>query len=128
VTARPTASDVKARVDEARRNADLVMPGIWGALQGTAPRDRWDHAAARLKAAAEAIAKAQAALAAMEKLEPYCTACGEPILNLTAGWSHFRDGEWPELTVGRLTAGAPLELVEPGHEPDLDWREVPDAR
>jgi hypothetical protein len=111
VTDKPTARDVKKHLDEARRNADLTMGCIWGALQGTAPADRWDRAADRLKAASEALAAAAAALAGMDKQEPYCTVCGEPILSLMAGWSHFS-----------VTDG--VEPRQAGHEPELDWREV----
>lgn len=113
MTGKPTAHDVKAHLDEARRNASLTMACIWGAVRGTAPADRWDLAADDLRAASEALAKAQAALAAMEKPEPYCTVCGEPLLSLMAGWSHFSDD----------APGA----VNAGHEPSLDWRRLGEA-
>lgn len=109
---KPTARDVKGHVDEARRQADSIMGCVWGALQGTAPVDRWEMAADHLRAASEALAKAQAALAAMDKPEPYCPVCGEPILSLMAGWSHFG------------AAGFGVEPRKAGHEPELDWREA----
>ena len=102
------ARDVKAHIDEARHNADLTMACIWGAIRGTAPADRWGRAAAYLDAAMEALAKAKGALAAIEKQEPYCTVCGEPILSLMAGWSHI----------------STTDHVEPRHKPALDWRTV----
>jgi hypothetical protein len=107
------AHEVKSHLDEARRASDLVMPCIWGALQGTATADRWDHAATHLEAALIALTAAQAALAAMDKQEPYCTACGEPVLSLMYdGWSHFS------------AAGLGVESRYAGHELELDWRPV----
>lgn len=108
---RPTAHDVKRHLDEAGRNSGLAMACIWGAVRGTAPADRWDTAAADLRAAADAIAAAQAALAAMDKQEPYCTVCDEPILSLMAGWSH-------------IVSVDHVEQRQAGHEPELDWRPV----
>jgi hypothetical protein len=112
VADRQGAYVVKRHLEDARSNADLVMACIWGAVNGTAPADRWGMAAADLAAAEDALAKAKAALAAMEKLEPYCTVCGEPILNLTAGWSHF------------TAAGDAVLADQAGHQPDLDWRPI----
>lgn len=111
MTEKPTAYDVKRHLEEARHHSDLVMACIWGAVNGTAPRDRWDMAAADLDAAARELARARAVLAAMEKLEPYCTACDQPILKLMAGWSHISTTDH-------------VEPSEAGHEPELDWREV----
>lgn len=105
------ARDVKAHIDEARRNCDLTMACIWGAIRGTAPADRWDRAAADLDAAMEALAKAKAGLAAMDKLEPYCTVCLGPILSLMAGWSHVSTTDH-------------VEPRQAGHKPALDWRLV----
>lgn len=104
------AYEVKRHLDEARRGFDLTMACIWGAVRGTAPRDRWERAAADLEAAAESLAAAQSAFAAMDKQEPYCTVCGQPVLNLMAGWSHF-DAEGPAVAASLA-----------GHEPELDWR------
>lgn len=112
MTDKPGPYDVKAHLDEARHKMDLTMACIWGAVRGTAPADRWDRAGADLDAAAEAVAKAKAALAAMDKPEPYCTVCGEPILNLMAGWSHF------------TAAGDAVLADQAGHEPELDWRTI----
>ena len=109
---RPTAGDVKAHLAEARRRADLAMAAIRGATGGTATADRWDMAAVDLRAATEALAAASQALAAMEKREPYCTVCGEAVLSLTAGWTHVSS----------------VEQRQAGHEPELDWREVPQCR
>lgn len=109
------AQALKNSLDESRRRSDRVMGCVWGAVDGTAPRDRWDMAAAHLREAAEALAAAAAVLAAMDKEEPYCTACGEPILNLMAGWSHF-DAEGPAVSAARA-----------GHKPELDWRPIGEA-
>lgn len=109
------AYEVKRHLDEARRNFDLTMACIWGAVRGTAPRDRWDRAALDLEAAAQSFAAARSVLAAMEKVEPYCTVCGEPVLNLMAGWSHF-DAEGPAVSAERA-----------GHKPELDWRPIGEA-
>ena len=106
---KPTARDVKAHLDEAEHRSTLAMAGIWGAIRGSAPADRWDHAKTDLEAAAASLAAALEALAAMEKPEAYCTICGQPILSLMAGWSHFADG-------GRAAST--------GHKPALDWREI----
>jgi hypothetical protein len=105
------AREVKSHLDEARHNCDLTMACIWGATRATAPADRWDMAAADLQAAADAIAAAQAALAAMDKEEAYCTACGGPVLHLTAGWTHISTTDH-------------VEARQAGHEPELDWRPV----
>ena len=105
---RQDAQRVKEHLDRARHQLDLTMACIWGAVNGTAPADRWDKAKADLEAASGKIAEAAAVLAAMEKLEPYCTVCGQPILSLMVGWSHFRDD----------APGA----VDVGHEAELDWR------
>jgi hypothetical protein len=105
------AYDIKRRLDEAASEGHLTMAAIWGAVRGTAPADRWDMAAGSLQAAADAIAAAQAALAAMDKREPYCTVCAEPILHLSAGWTHIS-------TIDHI------EARQAGHEPELDWRPV----
>ena len=108
------AYEVKRHLDEAQRNAGLAMACIWGAVRGTAPRDRWDRAAADLRASSESLSAATAALAAMEKLEPYCTTCGEPVLNLMAGWSHVISAE-------------NVQPRQAGHELELDWRPIGEA-
>jgi hypothetical protein len=104
------ARQVKEHLDRARHQLDLTMAGIWGAVRGTAPADRWDGSRASLEAATEQIAGALAVLASMDKLEPYCTVCGQPILSLMAGWSHF------------TAAGDAVLADRAGHEPELDWR------
>jgi hypothetical protein len=109
---KPTARAVKGHLDQVRRQADHAMACVWGAVQGTAPADRWGMAADHLRAASEALAKAQEALAAMEKQEAFCAVCGEPVLHLTAGWSHFSE------------VGRGVERRDAGHEPELDWRQA----
>lgn len=107
---KPTIHDVMTHLDELPSKVGLARAGMWGATRGTAPADRWEHAKADLKAAADSLAAAMTALDAMEKLEPYCTLCGQPILSLMAGWSHFTDGDYT--------------AVQAGHPPALDWRPV----
>ena len=105
---KPTVHDVMTHLDEVTSKTGLARACMWGAVRGTAPADRWERAKAELEAAVASLAGAVAALAAMDKWEPYCTLCLDPILNLMAGWSHFREG----------SAGA----VDVGHPPTLDWR------
>ncbi len=106
---KPCIHDVMTHLDEVSSKTGLARACMWGATRATAPADRWDHAKADLEAAAASLAAALEALAAMEKFEAYCTVCGQPILSLMAGWSHFTDG-------GRAAST--------GHKPALDWRET----
>ena len=107
---KPTIHDVMTHLDNLPSKVGVARAGMWGAFQGTAPRDRWDRALTELQAAADSLAAAVAALRAMDKLEPYCTLCGEPLLDMSIGWSHFSDG------------GA--VAVQAGHPAALDWRPV----
>lgn len=105
--------DVKAHLDDVQHHSNVAMACIWGATRGTAGADRWDMAAADLEAAAVALDAARAALAAMDKQEPYCTACGQPVLSLMAGWSHV------DL--------ADFAAIRAGHELELGWRPITEA-
>ena len=50
-----------------------------------------------------------------DDLEPYCSACGEPIGHFIGydGWHHWR---------GEGTAASPVELYDAGHAPVVAWR------
>lgn len=109
---KPSVKDVMAHLDELASKVGLARAGMWGAVRATAPADRWDGAKADLEAAAVSLAAALEALAAMEKTEAYCTVCGEPILDLMAGWSHFTGD------------GRAVNAASAGHKPALDWRQV----
>jgi hypothetical protein len=104
----PTVPDVVKTLKRADHLTGLARASMWGAARATAPKDRWQNADDYLSDAAAAVAAARAQLAAVDKQEAYCTACGVPLLSCMAGWKHW-DG---------------LDVYDAGHPADLDWRPV----
>jgi hypothetical protein len=105
---KPAVRDVARLLDNVDPEISLARAAMWGADRGTAPADRWERAAASLQAAAARLNEAIQAYAAMEKLEPYCTLCGNPLLNRSQGWAHFTSGDY--------------EPADADHKPEMDWR------
>jgi hypothetical protein len=101
--------------------AGFARACMWGAERATAPANRWDRAATDLATAQAKLAEAIAALAAMEKLEPFCTTCGQALLSLSRGWSHFAAAAEPRREIEAVSA------ADAGHEPAMDWRPVREA-
>jgi hypothetical protein len=52
-----------------------------------------------------------------DDLAPHCAACGGEVgifVRYSLNWQHYR-----------ITDKGSLELFDPGHEPDVDWRTAP---
>lgn len=104
----PEVSDVVKALEGVGHLIDLARASLWGALQATAPKDRWQNADDDLTAAVKTIEDARTLLAAVDKQEAYCTACGVPLLSQQPGWKHW-DGS---------------DVYDAGHPADMDWRPV----
>lgn len=102
----PEVKDVVKTLDRADHLTGLARACMWGAVQSTAPRDRWQRADDDLAAAIARIEEARSQLAAVDKQETYCTACGVPLLSQMAGWKHWNGS-------GSYDAD---------HPADMDWR------
>jgi hypothetical protein len=56
-----------------------------------------------------------------DRPEPYCTLCGAAVGIFYAhgeGWLHYR---------GEGTAACPVDLFDPGHQPEIAWRPAGDG-